>query len=119
VVDTTRPNGIEIYSDEGSTIRHNTVRYYGDAQCAFSGIVCGGIDITRKSDLADPPSVGTQVYDNVGIVRTSYGTTVARNDHNSSGALATYVGPLNAWAGFHLANGSAGLASDGLNVGIR
>ena len=119
VVDTTRPNGIEIYSDEGSTIRHNTVRYYGDAQCAFSGIVCGGINITRKSDLADPSSVGTQVYDNVGIVRTSYGTTLARNDHNASGALATYVGPLNTWAGFHLAGGSAGLASDGLDVGIR
>jgi F5/8 type C domain/Right handed beta helix region len=121
VVDTTRPWGIELYSDEGSIVRHNTVRYYPDSQCVFSGLECGQIDVTRKSSLTDPAGTGTQVYDNVGIVHFGFGSTAARADHNVSGRLVTYVGPLNTWAGFHLAGGSVGknAASDGSDVGIR
>ena len=80
VVDTRLPWGIELYSDEGSTVRHNTVRWYPDSQCAFNGTECGNIDITRKSD--DPPGRGTRVYDNVGSVAIRNGSTVARNDHD-------------------------------------
>jgi hypothetical protein len=122
VIDTTRPAGIELYSDDGSIVRHNTVRYYADAQCAFTGQTCGKIDLSRKSGSnADPPGTGTQVYDNVAIVTTSLGSTAARNDHNVSGALVSYVGPLNTWAGFRLAPGSVGKggASDGADVGMR
>jgi hypothetical protein len=121
VIDTTRPWGIELYSDDGSIVRHNTVRYYPDSQCGFSGLVCGQIDLRRKTEHIDAAGSGTQVYDNVGIVSLAEGSTTARNDHNVSGALVTYVGPLNAWDGFHIADGSAGknAASDGLDVGIR
>ena len=121
VVDTKRPWGIELYSDDGSIVRHNTVRYYPDSQCVFSGLACGQIDVTRKASLADPPGTGTQVYDNVAVVHLGYGSTTARNDHNVSGQLVTYVGPLNTWSGFHLADGSVGVnaASDRLDVGIR
>jgi Bacterial TSP3 repeat len=118
VVDTTRPWGIELYSDEGSIVRHNTVRWYPDSQCVFGGLECGQIDITRKS--ADPPSTGTQVYDNVAVVGAREGSSVARNDHNVDPQTVTYVGPLTTWGGFHLAAGSVGkgAASDGRDVGI-
>ena len=121
VIDTTRPWGIELYSDDGSIVRHNTVRYYPDSQCVFSGLVCGQIDLTRKSDLADAPGSGTQVYDNVATVHTGYGSTTARNDHNVNPALVTYAGPLTGYAGFRLAGVSVGKggASDGSDVGIR
>jgi hypothetical protein len=120
VIDTTRPWGIELYSDDGSIVRHNTVRYYPDSQCGFSGLVCGQIDLTRKSDLADAAGSGTQVYDNVATVHTGFGSTAARNDHNVNPALVTYVGPLTSYAGFSLVAGSLGdgAASDGSDVGI-
>jgi len=118
VVDTTRPGGIELYADQGSIVRHNTVRWYPSTVCAFNA-QCGYIEVTRKS--ADPASVNTQVYDNVARVSVSMGSTVARNDHNVSGESVTFVGPLNTYAGFRLAAGSAGkgAASDGLDVGVR
>jgi hypothetical protein len=119
VVDTRRPWGIELYSDEGSIVRHNTVRWYPDSQCAFNGTECGQIDITRKS--ADPPGTGTQVYDNLAVVGVRNGSTVARNDHNAHPAAVTFVGPLTTYAGFRLAAGSVGkgAASDGADIGIR
>jgi hypothetical protein len=119
VVDTRRPWGIELYSDEGSIVRHNTVRWYPDSQCSFNGTECGYIDITRKS--ADPPGQGTQVYANVGMVTVHNGSTVARNDHNVDPEAARFVGPLTSYAGFHLAAGSVGKAAagDGSDVGIR
>jgi parallel beta helix pectate lyase-like protein/thrombospondin type 3 repeat protein len=118
VVDTTRPGGIELYADQGSIVRHNTVRWYPSTVCAFNA-QCGYIEVTRKS--ADPASVNTQVYDNVARVSVSMGSTVARNDHNVSGESVTFVGPLNTYGGFRLAAGSAGkgAASDGLDVGVR
>jgi hypothetical protein len=121
VIDTTRPWGIELYSDDGSIVRHNTVRYYPDSQCVFSGLQCGQIDLTRKSVLADAAGSGTQVYDNIGIVNFAYGSTAARNDHNINPALVTFVGPLTSYAGFRLAAGSVGKAgaSDGTDVGMR
>jgi hypothetical protein len=122
VVDTTRPWGIELYSDDGSIVRHNTVRYYADLQCVFGGLVCGQIALTTKTGSHwDPPGTGTQVYDNVGIVNRSAGSTAARNDHNVNPALVTYVGPLTSYAGFRLAAGSVGrgAASNGSDVGIR
>jgi hypothetical protein len=119
VVDTHRPWGIELYSDEGSIVRHNTVRHYPDSNCVFTGFQCGQIAITRKS--ADPVGTGTLVYDNVATVSIAAGSTVARNDHNVDPSRVTYVGPLDTWAGFHLASGSPGenAASDGLDAGIR
>jgi hypothetical protein len=119
VVDTTRPWGIELYSDEGSIVRHNTLRWYPDSQCVFTGMECGQIHITRKT--ADPPGADTPVYDNVALVSIGSGSTVARNDHNVNPSLVTYVGPLNTYDGFHLAPGSVGkgMASDRLDVGIR
>jgi hypothetical protein len=118
VIDTKRPWGIELYSDEGSIVRHNTVRWYSDSQCVFTGQECGWIDITRKS--ADPPGTGTQVYDNVAVVGVRNGSTVARNDHNVDPEKVTFVGPLTSYAGFRLVAGSLGdgAASDGSDVGI-
>ncbi len=119
VVDTTRPGGIEIYSDDGSIVRHNTVRFYAEGPCAFTGQTCGKIELTRK--LHDAVGVGTQVYDNVGEVDFGNGSTAARNDHNTDPSTVSYVGPLTSWAGFELASGSPGsnAASDGLDTGIR
>ena len=117
VIDTTRPWGIELYADEASIVRHNTVRYYPASGCAF-GTPCGRIDVTHKS--GDPRSTGTQVYDNVAQVATA-DSVMGRNDHNTNPATVIFVGPLTGWAGFELAPGSsgAGAASDGLNTGIR
>jgi hypothetical protein len=119
VVDTRRPWGIELYSDEGSVVRHNTVRWYPDSECAFNGLECGQIDITRKS--ADPPGTGTQVYDNLAVVVVRNGSSVARNDHNVDPEAVSFVGPLTTWAGFRLAAGSfgKGAASDGTDIGIQ
>jgi hypothetical protein len=118
VIDTTRPWGIELYSDEGSVVRHNTVRYYGPGTCAFNQ-QCGRIALDRKP--ADPAGSGTQVYDNVAVVMSGNGSTAARNDHNTNPATVSHVGPLTSWAGFALAPGSPGkgAASDGLDTGIR
>ena len=119
VVDIRRPWGIEFYSDDSSIIRNNTVVYYPDSGCDFSGITCGQIDITSKT--ADPPGSGTQVYDNLASVSVGR-ASVARNDHNVSGNGAVFVGPtpLDAWAKYKLASGPGkGAASDGGDVGIR
>lgn len=118
VIDTSRPGGIELYADEGSTVRHNTVRWRDSSVCAFNA-QCGYIEVTNKS--GDPVSTGTQVYDNVARVSVSGGATNIRNDHNISGQSVTFVGPLTTYSGFYLAAGSVGkgAASDGLDVGIR
>jgi hypothetical protein len=120
VVDIRRPWGIELYADRNSVVRHNTVRWYPDAECFFNGVICGQIDINRKS--ADPAGSGTQVYDNLTTrVSFSNGSTGTAH-HNVSGQLAIYVGPTNAYHGFALASISPvgiGTASDGLNNGIR
>lgn len=120
VVDTTRPWGIELYSDDGSTVRHNTVRHYPDSVCVFGEPQCGQIELTccPPGQGTDAPGSGTLVYDNVGIVSFGNGSTAARNDHNVSGADVSFVGPLTTHSGFRLTS-PKGTASDGRDVGIR
>ena len=120
VVDIRRPFGIELFADRNSVVRHNTIRWYADADCHFTGLICGQIDINRKSQ--DPAGSGTQVYDNlttgVGFHSGSTGTA----HHNASSRRARYVGPLRTYAGFKLARNSPvgrRRASDGLDVGAR
>jgi hypothetical protein len=121
VVDIHRPWGIELYSDQNSIVRHNTVVWYPDAQCDFTGIQCGQIDISRKTQ--DPAGSGTQVYDNittgVGFNAGSTGT----EHHNVSGQSALYAGGANpnTHDGFILASNSPvgrNAASDGANIGV-
>ena len=120
VVDIRRPAGIELYADRNSIVRHNTVRFHPDADCLFSGILCGQIDINRKSE--DPAGTGTQVYDNIATRVSFSGGSTGTAHHNVSGQLAIYLGPTNTYRGFALASISPvgiGTASDGLNNGIR
>jgi len=132
VVDIRRPWGIELYSDNGSIVRHNTVQWHADADCLFDGPQCGQIDINRKDE--DPPGTGTQVVDNVvtGVSFTN-GSTGSAKQNLCRGACAgpgsisrrapTYVGGAKptSWGGFCLASKSKGrsAASDGLAMGIR
>jgi hypothetical protein len=129
VVDIRRAWGIEVYSDQGSTIRHNTLPYR--APGCYGGSPCGQIDINRKSQ--DPAGSGTVVTDNVATgISVSNGSTVARRTGNllRQGAAPGDIlgvpvfagGPApSSYAGFRLAAGSPGLlaASDGLAAGIR
>jgi hypothetical protein len=126
VVDIRRFAGIELYSDDGSIVRHNTLVYY-PAGC-YGSLECGKIDINRKS--ADDAGRNTVVQDNVATeITVQNGSTLAKRDHNllrqsvGSGdtlGTPTFVGG-GGWAGFRLAANSAGkhAASDGLDVGIR
>jgi hypothetical protein len=129
VVDVTGRNwGVELYSDSGSIIRHNTFVYR--SPCPWSQ-PCGIIALDRKA--ADDAGVNTQVYDNIATrVDIGNGSTTSRRDHNmlrSGAASGDFIGsPLfqgganpSTYAGYRLAALSEGLggASDGLNVGIR
>jgi hypothetical protein len=120
VVDIRRPWGIELYSDRNSVVRHNTVRWYPDSGCVFTGIQCGQIDISRKSE--DPAGSGTQVYDNLATrVNFTNGST-GTAPHNVSGRRARFVGPLRRYSGFRLHRKSRlgrRKASDRTNVGAR
>ena len=118
VVDVPRDWGIELYSDSGSTVVHNTVVWHPNTYSEFN-TPTGQIDIDRKSQ--DPAGSGTQVYDNIASVDFTNGSTGTAHN-NVSGQRAVYVGPTNTWAGFKLAaNSPVGLkaASDGLDAGIR
>lgn len=121
VVDVTGRNwGIELYADNGSIVRHNTVVY---RSC------CGLIDLNTKG----PAGRNTQVYDNIATaILQNNGSTASRRDHNmvrqnaGSGdfiGTPTFVGGANptTYEGYRLSAGSAGkgAASDGLDVGIR
>ena len=66
VVDVPRDWGIELYSDSGSTVVHNTVVYHPNTYSEFN-TPTGQIDIDRKSQ--DPAGSGTQVYDNIATRR--------------------------------------------------
>ena len=118
VVDVPRDWGIELYSDSGSTVVHNTVVWHPNTYSEFN-TPTGQIDIDRKSQ--DPAGSGTQVYDNIASVDFTNGSTGTAHN-NVSGQRAVYVGPTNTWAGFKLAaNSPVGLkaASDGLDDGAR
>ena len=72
VIDTDRPWGIELYADQGSTIRHNTLRY---GRCIFHK-PCAQIDLTRK--LVNAPGHGTRILDNVAnAINSSEGSSYA------------------------------------------
>jgi Concanavalin A-like lectin/glucanases superfamily/Right handed beta helix region len=119
VVDVPRDWGIELYSDRGSVVMHNTVVYHPSSYSEFhtSG---GQIDIDRKSQ--DPAGSGTQVYNNIASSVDFQNGSSGTQHNNVSGQRALYVGPTNTWAGFKLAtNSPVGLraASDGLNAGAR
>lgn len=132
VVDIRRPWGIELYSDTNSIVRHNTIRYYPDADCFFTGPSCGKIALSRKP--ADPPGSGTQVYDNVmssvEIDMDSTGTEhnnlchlTCTGDGSTSNQVPIFRAGANPTSrtGFCLALGSPGrgTASDSLDAGIR
>ena len=123
-----RPWAVELYSDDGSIIRHNTFVYR--TGCAYN-MSCGLIALDRKT--ADDAGRNTQVYDNIATgFAIGNGSTASRRDHNMlrSGAgtgdingAPTFQGgtaPAN-YAGYRLTTSSegAGRASDGLNVGAR
>jgi Right handed beta helix region len=121
VVDVPRDWGIELYSDDSSIVRHNTVVYHQKTYSEF-GTGTGKIDIDRKS--ADPAGSGTHVYDNVASVSFVNGST-GTADHNTDPSTVSYAGGaptsssvfgdlfLTATSPGHLA------ASDGLDTGIR
>jgi hypothetical protein len=122
VIDTHRWAGIEVYSDENSVIRHNTVKYYPDSDCSFNGLVCGQIDVTRKADLLDPAGVGTQVYDNITTIVNFANGSTGNAHHNVSGQTAVYQGGANPTShdGYLLASNSPvgkNAASDGTDIG--
>ncbi|WP_233582710.1 right-handed parallel beta-helix repeat-containing protein [Corallococcus sp. CA053C] len=122
-----RPWAIELYSDDGSIIRHNTLQH---GVCDWN-LPCGIIDITRKT--ADDVGRGTVIVDNVATeISVSNGSTVAERHHNllrqdaQSGELTgvpVFMGgaaPTDR-SGFRLAPGSPGkgAASDGTDLGVR
>jgi hypothetical protein len=127
VLDIYRPWPIELYSDDSSVVRHNTLKF-GASQWTLE---CGQILISRKS--ADDAGRGTTIVDNVAtIIEIDNGSTVAVRHHNllrespAAGDLIRiprYLGGANpsSYAGFRLTVGSPGkaAASDGTDTGIR
>lgn len=121
-----RPWGIELYSDDSSLVRHNTLR---SGACDFN-LPCGIISLNRKS--ADDAGRGTVVRDNIATqIDVENGSTLAAHDHNllrtangSGDVIGTPVftggAAPTSYAGFRLATGSPGraAASDGTNIGI-
>jgi hypothetical protein len=121
-----RPWGIELYSDNGSIIRHNTLKY---GSCAWN-LPCGIIDLNRKA--ADDAGRATVVVDNLATeITLQNGSTVAERHHNvlrrsagSGDSIGTpqFVGGADptSYTGHRLAAGSPGkgAASDGRDAGI-
>jgi hypothetical protein len=121
-----RPWAIELYSDSGSTVRHNTLKYGG---CDYD-LPCGLIELNRKD--GDDAGQGTVVTDNVATdISVQNGSTVARRGGNllrrGGGAGDVRGAPVYAggadpsdYAGFRLAGDSPGkrAASGGSDPGI-
>jgi hypothetical protein len=122
-----RPWGIELYSDNGSTVRHNTLK---PGACEWN-LPCGIIELNRKPE--DPAGHGTIVTDNIASdISTQNGSTAGARHHNllASGAFDGDIsgspqfarsGDPTGFAGFRLGDTSPGrnAASDGRDVGIR
>lgn len=118
--------GIELYSDNGSIIRHNTLKY--GTGCEY--VACGQIILDHKS--ADPAGTGTVIENNIATdISMNNGSTASVNRNNMlrSGAtgqnfngIPVFAGGASpaAYADFLLASGSPGrtAASDGTDVGI-
>jgi hypothetical protein len=110
-----RPWGIELYADDSSIVRHNTLLYR--ANCGFN-LPCGMISIDRKS--TNPAGRGTIIVDNIATsISVNNGSTYAERHHNllRSGATTgdisgapTYTGGSTPTtiAGFQLAASSLG-----------
>lgn len=123
-----RPWGVEVYADDGSVIRHNTLRYRSG--CEYN-LPCGILALDRKS--GDPAGRGTVVTDNIATdIVLANGSTAAARHHNlvrrnvrAGDLLGTPVfaggAAPTAYAGFLLAPGSPGdgAASDGTDIGIN
>jgi hypothetical protein len=121
-----RPWGIEVYSDNGSTVRHNTLKY---GRCKYR-LPCGLIDINRKQ--GDPAGQGTTVTDNVATqISLQNGSALARRGGNlvridaedgDRRGVPKFAGGRDPddYRGFLLAPGSPGRrsASDSSNPGI-
>jgi hypothetical protein len=118
--------GIELYTDNGSIIRNNTLKY--GTGCAY--VPCGQIVLDRK--MSDPPGSGTIIENNIASgIDLNGGSTAAVNRNNMmrSGATGSnfsgtpaYVGggSPTTYNGFKLANGSPGrgASTSGTDVGI-
>jgi hypothetical protein len=120
--------GIELYSDNGSIVRHNTLVYR--TTCEYAP--CGHIILDHKS--TDPAGVGTQIYDNIAYsIEIQNGSTATVNNKNmlitgASGTnfsgTPTYVGgggtTLSNHDAFLLTSTSPGhlAASDGTDAGV-
>lgn len=118
-----RPCQIELYSDDSSVVRHNTIVNRGSY---------GNICLDRKS--ADNAGFGTVVVDNIAnSIVTANGSTAAQRSNNlvRSGAgagdftgAATFLGGAfpTTYAGFELTAGSpgkgAGATPAGSDIGI-
>lgn len=110
-----RPWGIELYADNGSVVRHNTLLYRPN--CHYN-LPCGTITLDRKS--SDPAGRGTIIVDNIATsITTVNGSTYAQRHNNlvRSGASGsdisgapTYVGGATptSRSGFVLASNSLG-----------
>ncbi len=116
IVDTNgRPWGIELYADNGSIVRHNTLPYR--AGC-FWNQSCGKIYLDHKS--GDPAGTGTVIVDNIATsIEVNNGSTYSQRTNNlvRTGAISgeisgapTYVGGSTPTtiAGFQLMAGSLG-----------
>jgi hypothetical protein len=107
---------IDIYSDDGSQIVHNT---FVDGACEFNSR-CGRIALGAKSE--DDPGFGTVIRDNLfqGFADGNRATWTATSNLITP-PLPVYVGPPTTRDGFRLAPGSPGkgAASDGLDLGSR
>lgn len=123
-----RPWGIELYSDNGSTVRHNTVVYGRD--CLFN-TTCGSIDLNSKAGL--PAGRGTVVADNIATTITvgnGASGTQERNllrERRGAGAGNIVGAPVfeggdrpGGYLGYRLASGSpgTGTAAGGADAGI-
>ena len=122
-----RPWAIELYSDVGSVVRHNTLKA---GACDYA-LPCGTIDLNRKD--GSPAGYETQVYDNVAAwILAENGSTLMPPHHNlvtldwqdedvpGSPTFAGGPDPVS-YEGFFLAADSPGkdAASDGKDIGIR
>jgi hypothetical protein len=118
-----RPWGLELQTDSGSIVRHNTLVYRGI--CVYN-LPCGLIAIRTGS-------VNTTVMDNIAArIDVLDGSTLAAHGHNmvQNGAMSgdflgvpTFAGGTHpaTYAGYALTTSSPGknAASDGLDVGAR
>jgi hypothetical protein len=124
----TRPFAIDLFSDDGSIVRHNTMV---DGDCEYN-LRCGIIALGSKS--ADDAGRGTVIRDNVlgeismGSGPASYSASYNLIRERTYGpnditGLPSFVGGATpgSYLGFKLASGSPGRgnASDGLDRGAR